>query len=170
MMPGALLTCEAVPLRCERWSGSNEPTVKLNIVSFVVIAMLLWLPVMILLALTINVLAWMKVGVPAATKHVELTDACSFFGIAYCVISVPAIFLLWRVRPSSRLGSFAVALPFSFVIPFLAMLILLPTFYWGLYAVVFAIMTWNAAPILWSIAVAELRWRAIEIERRTNTS
>jgi hypothetical protein len=126
---------------------------------FLIGGLLLWLPIMLLIALLGGLGALAKLPVWAVKKPMELAEACNFFGFTYCILSVPVVFFLRWIRPRSRLHVLFVALPFSIVIPLLAILILIPTFYWALYAVVFVLMTWNAAPILWAIAAAELRWR-----------
>jgi hypothetical protein len=140
---------------------------RLNRIVFAFLAVFAWFPVLLLLFLFISGLVHFNVPVPSLARLRALTsNDYWYFGMLYSVVSGPVVLLLAWVRPRSRFLSYLLVLPFSVIIPLIVTIVLLPTVYWGIYAVLFVVITWNLGPIMWSIAVAELRWRVAESERK----
>lgn len=149
-----------------RFRQTKRPRLKSHRLVFIFSALLAWIPIVLLLFIFINGLVHLKIPLPGTAKSKGVSwDGCSSFGILYAVISFPITLLLAWVRPRSRLLSYVFVLPFSVVIPLIVIIVLLPTVYWGIYAVIFMVTTWNLGPVIWAVAVAELRWRLAESER-----
>ena len=140
-------------------------------VIFVLISALIYIPLTYVVLPLLNIFRH-----PSEWAMNALPEFLPTLFFAYAIISLPAAWLLWKIRPSRRIWAYLVALLLSFAITFLELVLgtwnfLAYFLYFGAGSLLLApIMTYNAGPLLWAVIMAELRWQIsrAELRRRTN--
>ena len=127
---------------------------------FVLISAVMYIPLMYMVLPLLNVFRH-----PSEWAAKALPEFLPTLFFTYGVISAPAAWLLWKIRPSRRIKAYVIALLLSFAITLIELVLgtwnfLAYFLYFGAGSLLLApIMTYNAGPLLWAAVMAELRWQ-----------
>jgi hypothetical protein len=112
---------------------------------------------------------WIYLAVELAFSHhvVSLADSyLSFLPLfATSITCVPVSYWLFSRAPQTRESSIGVSLTASFLIPILAVPLLLPSGFLAFSPLAFCIGTLNAAGFVWGWMAGDLRWRSMELQK-----
>ena len=141
-------------------------SIKINGLAFVFSSALIFLPLNYITPALLNLFRS-----PSEFARKAIPDFLPTLFFTYAIISIPAAFLLWKVRPSTRARSYAWALLMSIGISGLELILGVFNFlafflYFGVGSLLIApILTYNLGPILWAFIMGELRWRTAKMTK-----